>query len=227
MTKVRSPAFAAVAVVLTCSRALAQDPPKTPVAPVTNTASSPTQESDEKAWSFSASAYTYILPDDRNYVQPSLAADRGWLHLGARYNYEDLETGSVWLGYNFGGGKKLSWEFTPMLGGVVGNTAGVAPGYMFSLGYWKLELASEGEFVIDARDTAESFFYNWSELSVSPVDWFRAGAVIQRTKVYQTDFDVQRGLLAGFSYKNVYFTTYVFNPDASRPIVVLAVDLTF
>ena len=227
MTKVRPSAFAAVAVVLTCSRALAQAPPKAPVAPVTNTASSPTQESDEKAWSFSASAYAYILPDERNYVQPTLAADRGRLHLEARYNYEDLETGSVWVGYNFGWGEKLAWEITPVLGGVVGNTAGIAPGYKFFLSYWKLELASEGEFVIDARDTTESFFYNWSELSVSPVDWFRAGAVIQRTKVYQTDFDIQRGVLVGFSYWKLDFTAYVFNPDASRPIAVLAVGVTF
>src|SRR5438034_7336511 len=50
------------------------------------------------------------------------SADRGWLHLETRYNYENLETGSVWVGYNFSGGEKLQWEFTPILGGVFGNT---------------------------------------------------------------------------------------------------------
>ena len=40
----------------------------------------------------------------------------------ARYNYENLETGSVWVGYNLSGGEKLEWELTPMLGGVFGNT---------------------------------------------------------------------------------------------------------
>ena len=81
-----------------------------------------TEEADEKAWSFSASAYTYIVPDFQEYVQPTFTADRDWLHLEARYNYENLETGSAWVGYNFSGGKKLEWEFTPMLGGVFGNT---------------------------------------------------------------------------------------------------------
>ena len=47
---------------------------------------------DDKAWSFSASAYTYILPDSGNYGQPTFTADRGWLHLEARYNYEALDT---------------------------------------------------------------------------------------------------------------------------------------
>ena len=65
---------------------------------------------DEEAWSFSASAYTYFVPDDSNYVQPTFTADRGWLHLEARYNYEALDTGSAWIGYNFSGGEKLAWE---------------------------------------------------------------------------------------------------------------------
>ena len=61
----------------------------------------PSTESGREAWSFSASAYTYIVPDCREYVQPTFTADRGWLHLEARYNYESLETGSAWIGYNF------------------------------------------------------------------------------------------------------------------------------
>ncbi len=181
----------------------------------------------EKAWSFSASDYTYIVPDDRNYTQPTLAADRGWLHLAARYNYEDFETGSIWFGCNFGGGGKLQWGFTPMLGGVVGTTAGVAPGWLFTLSYWRLDLSLESEYVIDARDTTESFFYNWSELGVSPMDWLRVGVVVQRTRAYKTDRDVQRGFLVGFTYRMADFTTYVFNPDETKPIVVLGVTVNF
>src|SRR5689334_15062740 len=62
----------------------------------------------ERKWSFSASAYTYVVPGEPAYVQPTVTADRGWLHLEARYNYEDLETGSAWVGYNFAGGEKLA-----------------------------------------------------------------------------------------------------------------------
>ena len=113
---------------------------------VPTSAATPTPpEANEKAWSFSASAYTYFIPDDRNYVQPTFTADRGWLHLEARYNYEALDTGSAWVGYNFSGGEALSWEFTPMIGGVFGDTTGIAPGYKGSLSWWKLELYSEGE----------------------------------------------------------------------------------
>jgi hypothetical protein len=185
------------------------------------------KEADEPAWSFSASASTYIVPDFREYVQPTFIADRGWLHLESRYNYENLETGSVWAGYNFSGGKKLEWEFTPMLGGVFGQTTGIAPGYKFSLTYWKLEFSSEGEWVFDLGNSEGSFFYNWSELSVSPVDWFRFGLVGQRTRAYRTDVDIQRGLLVGFTYKKMDFTTYVFNLDQGKTTWVFAVGVSF
>lgn len=182
----------------------------------------------EKAWSFSASVYTYFVPDDEDYAQPTVTLDRGWLHLEARYNYEDLETGSVWMGYNFSGGEKWAWEFTPMLGGVFGQTDGVAPGYKGSLSWWKLELYSEGEYVFDAGDSSDSFFYNWSELTLAPVDWFRFGLVTQRTKVYETDREIQRGLLVGFTYRAFDLSAYVFNPDDNdESIFAIAFALSF
>jgi hypothetical protein len=58
-------------------------------------------------------------------------------------------------------------------------------------------------------------------------DWFRFGLVVQRTKVYKTEFDIQRGFLVGVAYKDASFTTYVFNPDASKPTVVLGASLAF
>jgi hypothetical protein len=193
----------------------------------TNTQPAVAQEPEGKAWSFSASAFTYLVPESREYVQPTIAADRRSLHLEARYNYEALDTVSTWIGYNFSFGDKLALEFTPMLGGVFGDTYGVAPGYKFALSWWKLELSGEGEYLFNTDGWSDSFFYTWSELALAPVDWFRFGLAVQRTKVYHTDFEVQRGFLVGLSYKKVDFTTYVFDPDASRPTIVLGVGISF
>jgi hypothetical protein len=59
----------------------------------------PAAEDDLKAWSFGASVYGYSLPEESEYLQPTVTADRGWLHLEARYNYEEgaveLEGGAV------------------------------------------------------------------------------------------------------------------------------------
>lgn len=178
-------------------------------------------------WTFGGSAYTYFLPDEPNYLQPSVTADRGRLHLEARFNYEARDTGSVWGGVNFSGGDAVSWELTPMLGGVFGDTSGVAPGYRGSIAWRALEFYSEGEAMFDADDSVDSFFYNWSELALAPVDWLRFGLVTQRTRAYQADRVVQRGLLVGTSIRRLDVTAYLFNPDDSRPIFVLAFAASF
>jgi len=181
----------------------------------------------EPAWDFSASAYNYFVPDDPDYLQPTVTADRGALHLEARYNYEDLETGSVWAGYNLAGGGEIAFEFTPMLGGVFGATDGIAPGYHASLDWRRLGLYSESEYRIDTADRGDSFFYTWSELTLSPSDRFRGGLVVQRTRAYENSRDIQRGPLVGFSVERVEFTGYVFNPDDLRPLCVVAVSAKF
>jgi hypothetical protein len=197
------------------------------LAQATQDAAVPTEVADEKAWSFSASAFTYLLPDERDYAQPTLTADRGWLHLEARYNYEALETASLWAGRSFAGGEKPAWEITPLLGAVFGDVSGIAPGYQGSLGGWKLELYSEGEYVFDTTDSSESFFYNWSELSFLPGDRFRVGIVAQRTRAYETGRDMQRGVLAGGSFRRLDVSAYVFNPDDGDPVWVVAAELGF
>jgi hypothetical protein len=195
----------------------------------TTTDGTPTSPADTtvKPWSFSLSTWGYIVPRDRSYVSPTFTADHGWLHLEARYNYENQETGSLWVGYNLSVGDKLVLEATPMIGGVFGNTTGIAPGYGVSLTYKRFELSTQGEYVFDTKDRTGSFFYNWNELTYSPVGWFRAGLVSQRTRAYHTELDVQRGLLAGFSHKRVDFTIYIFNAGWTDPTVVLALGFKF
>jgi hypothetical protein len=160
-------------------------------------------------------------------LRPLFSADHGALHLEARYNYEAQTTGSAWGGYNFSGGNELAWTLTPMLGVAFGSTNGIAPGYKGSLAWWKLELYSEGEYLFDFSDASGQFFYNWSELTLAPCEWFRFGLVTQRTRAYATERELQRGLLAGFSYDIASLTVYVLNPDDTEPIVILAAGLYF
>jgi hypothetical protein len=133
----------------------------------------------------------------------------------------------LWLGYNLSFGEKLVLEATPMVGGVFGNTTGVAPGYLLTLTYKKLSLYGEGEFVVDTKHSDSNFFYSWNELAYAPTEWIRFGLASQRTRVYQTPLDVQRGFFAGVTYKRVDFTTYVFNVGWTDPTVVLAMGFNF
>lgn len=195
----------------------APDPRTAPV-PATN---------DEAAWQFSAAVSLYDIPDSDDYLQPTFTADRGGLHLEARYNYEAPETASFWVGHNWDGGGQVTWELTAMLGGVVGETFGVAPGARGALAWRKFELSSEAEIVIDAGEAADSFFYSWSELSVTVLDWIRLGAAMQRTRLYESDREVQFGLLAGLTTPTFFLTSYLFNLDDERPTLVLTAGYEF
>lgn len=184
-------------------------------------------DSDQDKWSFDFTTMGYIVPHDRSYASPTFSADRESLHTEARYNYENKETGSLWVGYNLNAGEKVALEVTPMLGGVFGKTTGIAPGFRFSLTYKKLELSSEGEYVFDTGNKSGNFFYSWNELTYSPLQWFHAGLVSQRTRAYHTELDVQRGVSFGFSHKKLDFTTYIFNAGWTDPTFVLSLGFAF
>ena len=49
------------------------------------------EESGIDNWDYAFSAATYLVRNDREYVNPTFTADRNWLHLEARYNYEALK----------------------------------------------------------------------------------------------------------------------------------------
>jgi hypothetical protein len=178
-------------------------------------------------WQYNLIVDGYIVPEGTSYVDPVLTADHNWLHLEARYNYENLRTGSLWVGYNFQVGKTLSLSVTPMIGGIFGRSNGIAPGCEASLTYKKLEASISNEYVFDTSSKADNFYYAWAQLSFSPVSWFRVGAVAQHTRAYQTSVDIQRGFLVGISHKRLEFTTYVFNPELDKPTVVLEVAGSF
>ena len=140
----------------------------------------------QKMWEFSLLADGYIVPDEGGFASPIATADRDWLHLEARYNYEELRTGSLWAGYNFGFGKRVELQVTPMIGAVFGRINGVAPGLQASLTYKKLELAVSSEYVVQPSNLNESFYLAWPTLTYSVTQWLGAGLVAQRTQTYQT-----------------------------------------
>jgi hypothetical protein len=178
-------------------------------------------------WDYNLTVDGYIIPDGTSYVDPVFTADHSWLHLEARYNNENLRTGSLWAGYNLSRGKKLVLDITPMIGGVFGRTNGIAPGCEASLTYKKVELSISNEYIFDTTHKSGNFYYSWPQLTYSPTDWLRVGLVAQHTRAYHTAVNLQRGFLVGFSHEKWEFTTYVFNPDLANPTVVLEVGVNF
>jgi hypothetical protein len=204
---------------LVTSNALAQAPP-------THRSHRRPDSTKREVWTFSALVDGYFVPGEQGYADPIFTADHRWLHLEGRYNYEDLETGSLWFGYNFNysSPQKLDLTLTPMVGGVFGRTNGVAPGLEASLTYQKINFWVSNEYVFDTGNPSASYFYTWPQITYSPVDWLHVGLVAQRTQAVQSD--TQGGFLFGLSHGDIEFTSYILNLG-SKPTAVLEVGYNF
>jgi hypothetical protein len=179
------------------------------------------------AWEWGPSVLLYVLRDEPDYLQPTLTVDRGPLHLEARYNYEARDTGSAWVGWNLSFGDELKLGLTPMVGGVFGEVNGIAPGLTITLEWGPLALWHQSEYVFDLADSSGSFYYVWSELSVTGPDWLRVGVVLQRTRAFQTSTEVQGGPLVGVSFWKLSATAYLFAPGQVDQFVVVAASGRF
>jgi hypothetical protein len=177
-------------------------------------------------WAVSVLVDGYYVPGEQGYADPIVTADRSWLHLEGRYNYEDLYTGSLWLGYNFNLNpiKNVELTITPMVGGVFGRTTGVAPGGELSLAYQKFNLWVSNEYVFDTKNSSGSYYYAWPQLTYSPKDWLHLGLVAQRTLAVESD--TQGGFLFGLSAKKLEFTNYFLDPGP-KPTVILELGYNF
>lgn len=177
--------------------------------------------------SFNASAYFYAVPNDDNYLQPTIRADADRLHLEARYNYEGKETVSLWGGYLFRRDANIDMAFTPMLGLIAGKTSGVAPGAELWMGWKSVEFYTEGEYVFDNDNSDNSFFYSWSELVVNmPMQW-RVGGAMQRTQTHDQPREFQGGVLVGTTLARVQVTAHVFDLDLDDKTFVLSAAIEF
>jgi len=181
----------------------------------------------DSTWSFSASGYYYFIPDEKNTYTFIGTADYKKIHLETRYNYEDQNTGSVFTGWRFKTKGKVQFEAIPMMGIVFGNTNGIAPGVELSLAYYKFDYYSETEYVIDFSRNENNFLYTWGEIAFSPIEALRTGISYQRTRLYQTSFDTQRGIFAEYSFWKLTAGVFYFNPFSSSELATATLTFDF
>src|SRR5438034_8496066 len=130
---------------------------------------------NETAITGSATGYYYAMRDQPDFGVGVASLDRGPLHLEARYNYEARNATSVFAGWKFSGGETVSYEVTPIIGGLFGAAHGVVPGLEASIGWRAFDAYIEAEYVYDLNDRSASYYYAWSELAWKPVEWLRLG----------------------------------------------------
>ena len=114
-----------------------------------------------------------------------------------------------------------------MFGGAVGSTNGIAPGLELTLNFYGFELYNESEYLFDLQSNENNFFYSWTDLTYSPLDWLWFGISGQRTRLYNTDVEIDRGLILGVSYKNLQFTGYFYNLFTDDVFFMLSIAADF
>jgi len=90
--------------------------------------------------------------DEGAQFAPTASVDRGPLHLEARYNYEDFHTATFFAGWGFRwGGDETFLRAVPLLGGAVGESAGLVPGLEVEAQWWRLSYWLELEYLFDLK----------------------------------------------------------------------------
>jgi hypothetical protein len=179
------------------------------------------------AWEFALTAYPTVVRGGEDYTSAIATADRGPLHLEARYDYESIGARSVFIGWNLSGGEEFTWELTPLLGGAWGTTRAFIPGLEASATWKQFDLYVEAEYVRASSGKEDSYVYAWTELGYRPAEWLRVGIAGQRTRIYGNGRDIQRGPFAQLTWERVTIGGYWFSPGSGEQIVVGMIGVTF
>lgn len=181
----------------------------------------------KEPWEFAVTAYPTQVRGGESTTSAITAADRGPLHLEARYGYETKDARSAFVGWTFSGGDTVTWELTPLVGGGWGPVKAFIPGFEASLGWGRFDFYVEAEFVRDRDSSADSYNYAWSELGLKAAEWLRIGAAGQRTRLYGGDREFQRGPFVQVTWKRATFGAFWFNPGSSEQVFVGAIGVAF
>lgn len=178
-------------------------------------------------WELALTAYPTQVRGGSNTTSAIGVADRGPLHLEARYGYETRDARSAFVGWTFSGGDALTWEITALLGGAWGPLRAFVPGFEASLAWKRIDFYVEAEFVRDRASSEASYNYAWSELGFRALDWLRVGAAGQRTRAYGGEREFQRGPFLQATIGRATLGAYWFNPGAHDQVFVGAIGMSF
>ena len=176
------------------------------------------------------SGYVNFLNDGSTYGMGISGGYYKNIYAEARYNYEDLQTFSLFAGYAFSNDEhQVKWEIIPMVGIAVGQTNAILPAMEASAGYKKINFNSQLEYAVSLESKKSNYWYAWSELTYALASWLEPGIVIQRSKLYKTGRQIDRGLMLNSNcLPHTTASVYLFDPfDRHRRFLVVGINYAF
>jgi hypothetical protein len=161
--------------------------------------------------------YNMLMPGSKNVWVPVIHFKGSKnFYAKASYNYEELNTASLYAGKTFEGGKKITYAVTPMAGVVFGKFKGVSAAANREINISELNFSAQMQYIISTVAKEENFFYNWCELSHNFLKKFYGGISLQQTLIYNNKMQTEAGALIGFNACNITIPLYVFNPLSAQ-----------
>lgn len=184
------------------------------------------QAEEKQAVSGSAQLYVQLADGEAPLPVGIVGVDaRSW-HFEGRYNYEDTDTGSLWVGWNLSFGSAVRLDLTPMAAVVVGTVDGVAPGFEATLSWKDLTFYDEAEVVIPFNGDP-AYFVSWSSATWWFSDLLQPGITIQRFRVFQGEREVDWGLALASEFGRLSTGVYAFAPFGASPFWQLSAEWAF
>jgi hypothetical protein len=114
-----------------------------------------------------------------------------------------------------------------MVGIAFGNTDGIAPGLELEIMYKKFDFYMESEHLLDFSGKENNFFYMYSELAFRPIQPIRTGLITQRTRLYESDRELQRGIFGEYYFGRFRAGIFYFSPFASDNFLIASFSVDF
>jgi len=187
----------------------------------------PSKDLANNPWECSLWGDYMLKPDNGSYFNPTFYADTKSIRIEGRYNYEALNTASVFAGKKFYTGKTLTIEAIPMFGMVFGQNNGVAPALEAQMQFKQLDFYTECEYMIDFAGKENNFFSSYTELAYRINKPVKVGLAVLRTKLYQTAFSVQRGVFGEFYFGRCRTGFYYYDPFTSSHFADISFSVDF
>lgn len=142
-----------------------------------------------------------------------------------RYNYEELNTASLYVGKKFNAKGTLESSFTPAAGIVAGRYTGASVALNTELSYKNIFFNSQAQYTVSADRTADNFYYNWSDLYYMSLPWLFTGITMQQTGLCNNAMKTQTGLLMGVTKGKWTVPVYMFNVLNDQKYFIVGINV--
>lgn len=151
---------------------------------------------------------------------------KNW-YMEGRYNYEALNTMSVYAGKTFEKKSVVSYAASPIVGAVIGKFNGGSVGLNSEADYKKYSFSSQLQYTFSMQSKTENFIYSWSDFSYQPLSNFFTGFSLQQTNIYKEQCKWEKGVFVKALFNKWTIPVYVFSPQSKERFFVLGLSCSW